>query len=88
MADGTQPTFSEKETYTAQELYEILSAVESRTRTDLMYHCRRAAEEIENDLKTEEDSSIKDEMAAHAASLRSIQSLANRAEEDLKDLDK
>lgn len=82
----TAPTYSEKDIYTKDELYALLTACESRTRTDLIYHCRKAAEEMENEAAATDDQPTKLEITNEAAVLRSMQSLATRAEEDVKAL--
>lgn len=88
---SAESTYSEKETYTKEELYGALTAMDSRSRTDILYHCRSAADEMEKEiqtLKTKGDEGSADiaEMSGDIAVLRSIQSIAHRADEDVKAL--
>jgi hypothetical protein len=85
--DENKPkTYTEKESYTQDELYAVLTACEPRTRTDFIYHCRKAAEEMEKEMESLEDENDKRELSSEIALMRSVQTLATRAEEDVKNL--
>lgn len=83
----------EKDSYTKDELYSVLSAVDVRTRQDLIYHCRKAAEEMQRDLDHDKEAKSltqgeQDQIVKEIAVLRSVQALSTRASKDIEDLDK